>query len=52
MPVSEEDLAFTALDDAADETTKPIAAVLNGTLSGIQANLLLHDLRHDPGGVY
>ncbi len=51
LPAYLKDLAFTVFNESAEETTHAIAGVLNGTLSGTAANLLLQDLIRGPDAV-
>lgn len=44
LPAYLKGLTFTVFNESAEETTNAIAGVLNGTLSGTAANLLLQDL--------
>ncbi len=51
LPAYLKGLTFTAFNESAEETTTAIAGVLNGTLSGTAANLLLQDLIRGPDAV-
>ena len=51
LPAHLKTLTFTAFDESAEETANTMVGVLNGTLSGTEANLLLQGLIRGPDDV-